>query len=264
MARWIVIEFTKKGLSRGSRINKRYPTYDKFVQEDQRRSNRRQIDFGVCWSEGPSRGVRVTWHAGSGELVAAGAGNGEPVEVIATIQSEHEILHRLENFEYASPSLRWVRRRACGWSVPLPPRGKRWLIEDSRKPEPRPTPPPASAPRAVGAYLGRKDVGPGEVLISDIEGQRPLYHHLAHSPTGFSWGYTGEGPHDLARSVLADRLGWVPNMLIYSEFCNDVVYRLPDDFILKFEEVDKWIREHSCLIGRNPKADLSDPIAAGR
>lgn len=34
-----------------------------------------------------------------------------------------------------------------------------------------------------------------------------LQHHPKHSPTGFSWGYAGSGPADLARSMLIDHLG---------------------------------------------------------
>lgn len=35
----------------------------------------------------------------------------------------------------------------------------------------------------------------------------PLTHHVRHSPDGFSWGYAGSGPADLARCLLIDALG---------------------------------------------------------
>lgn len=35
----------------------------------------------------------------------------------------------------------------------------------------------------------------------------PLVHRARYSPTGFSWGYDGAGPRDLARSLLAAVLG---------------------------------------------------------
>lgn len=34
-----------------------------------------------------------------------------------------------------------------------------------------------------------------------------LRHHAKHSPSGFSWGYAGSGPADLARCLLIDHLG---------------------------------------------------------
>lgn len=34
-----------------------------------------------------------------------------------------------------------------------------------------------------------------------------LPHYVKHSPTGFSWGFAGSGPADLARSLLIDALG---------------------------------------------------------
>jgi hypothetical protein len=33
-----------------------------------------------------------------------------------------------------------------------------------------------------------------------------LTHHVKHSPTGFSWGYGGSGPAELARCILIDHL----------------------------------------------------------
>jgi hypothetical protein len=36
---------------------------------------------------------------------------------------------------------------------------------------------------------------------------RPLPHLVRHSPSGLNWGFDGNGPRDLARSLLADALG---------------------------------------------------------
>jgi hypothetical protein len=38
----------------------------------------------------------------------------------------------------------------------------------------------------------------------DGYGTEPLKHHVRHSPTGFSWGYGGSGPAELARCILLD------------------------------------------------------------
>ena len=53
-------------------------------------------------------------------------------------------------------------------------------------------------------YLGRTD---GTVWVMDGDEVRPLPHHVRHSPTGFSWGYSGSGPADLARCLLLHALG---------------------------------------------------------
>jgi hypothetical protein len=36
-------------------------------------------------------------------------------------------------------------------------------------------------------------------------------------------GATAEPAHDLARNILYDRLGYVPGIVIYSQFCNDII-----------------------------------------
>lgn len=51
---------------------------------------------------------------------------------------------------------------------------------------------------------------PGDVVVFDGPPGAcgtPLRHHVRHSPTGFSWGYGGSGPADLARCLLIDALG---------------------------------------------------------
>lgn len=75
---------------------------------------------------------------------------------------------------------------------------------------------PAPPPPGVGgrrtycmnpATLG----GAGTVVVVDeTEGgptARLLPHHVRHSPDGFSWGYEGSGPAELARCILIDVLG---------------------------------------------------------
>lgn len=37
--------------------------------------------------------------------------------------------------------------------------------------------------------------------------ESPLRHVVRHSPTGYTWGYAGSGPADLALSLLVDALG---------------------------------------------------------
>jgi hypothetical protein len=63
-------------------------------------------------------------------------------------------------------------------------------------------------------YLGR--AGEHSVMVvptagdpGTLDDRKPyaLRHVVKHSPTGFSWGYDGSGPSDLARCILIDVLG---------------------------------------------------------
>ncbi|WP_425455110.1 DUF6166 domain-containing protein [Actinoallomurus bryophytorum] len=44
------------------------------------------------------------------------------------------------------------------------------------------------------------------VIESPLRTYRPLPHLVRHSPSGFNWGYDGNGPRDLALSLLTDAL----------------------------------------------------------
>lgn len=47
------------------------------------------------------------------------------------------------------------------------------------------------------------------VLVETPDGDviGPLRHVVKHSPSGYTWGYAGSGPADLALSLLTDALG---------------------------------------------------------
>lgn len=54
----------------------------------------------------------------------------------------------------------------------------------------------------------RKPDGQFAVIVEYRPGSyTPLRHIKRHSPKGFAWGYEGNGPRDLALSLLADALG---------------------------------------------------------
>ena len=83
-------------------------------------------------------------------------------------------------------------------------------------------------------YIGipHRDSISGQSLVSVSDGRKseplPLRLDLFnHSPTGFSWGYTGSGPAQLALALLADALG-----------DDDLAVRLHQDF--KFKVVACW------------------------
>lgn len=81
-------------------------------------------------------------------------------------------------------------------------------------------------------YRGRNEgtdtTGPHTVTVQrDGQGERPLVHQVHHSPDGFSWGYEGSGPADLARSILTDHLGRIPAPRLYQRFKRAFVARWP-------------------------------------
>jgi len=84
---------------------------------------------------------------------------------------------------------------------------------------------------AAKHYRGeRAQDGTALVCRTSIAGvERPLKHLVRHSPTGFNWGYGGSGPADLARSLLADFLGFDPPAAVYQAFKFDVLAHLPGD-----------------------------------
>jgi hypothetical protein len=83
-------------------------------------------------------------------------------------------------------------------------------------------------------YIGipHRESVTGQPVVTVCDGQKcqplPLRLDLFnHSPTGFSWGYGGSGPAQLALALLADALG-----------DNDRAIRLHQDF--KFKVVACW------------------------
>lgn len=249
--------------------NTRYPSQKDFYREDRNREKSDQMDFGVHWSDGTNWGHRVTWIKATGELIIVrGARSGDgAVELVTRIPTEWEVKRRLKHWAYAGTgrgSLTWLRRRARGWNVPLKPRSRLSLHQDEQPLKPWPSPTPPSLGQTTGAYLGsQRDDNHTIVDVSTPGDRRPLYHYVDSSPTGFAWGYSGSGPTDLARSMLADRLGYVPQSAVYITFRDEIIASLPDEFILTFEEVDRWIDEHRQLFAKNPRAEPFDPYAAG-
>lgn len=72
---------------------------------------------------------------------------------------------------------------------------------------------------------------------------RPLEHHVQHSPDGFSWGYAGSGPAELARCLLWDHLGEEPHPACYQAFKFDFVSSWPQGipWTLTSAEVSVWL-----------------------
>jgi len=83
----------------------------------------------------------------------------------------------------------------------------------------------------------------GKVFIGD----KPLSakESLAivnHSPTGFSWGYSGSGPSQLALALLLKYTDKKTACKWYQEFKFDKIATLPrDDFEFDSQEIVDWL-----------------------
>lgn len=77
-------------------------------------------------------------------------------------------------------------------------------------------------PHYVGEPGGHQD----NVKVVTRYGTSKLHHDVRHSPDGFSWGYGGSGPAELARCLLLDATGTDTG---YQQFKFDVVARWPMD-----------------------------------
>jgi hypothetical protein len=177
-------------------------------------------------------------------------------------RDHHHAGQLVEGWSYVH-ELRWARYRLRGWRVPPPPCAQWWQEFDRRPPIAWPSPPPPSVGRTIGAYYGRHIDHDSVVQIVDEAGERRLYHAVDSSPTGLAWGYSGSGPTDMSRSLLLDRLGYIPNSGVVFEFRDDVVAKLEAQFVLEFEEVDARIDAHGSLFAEDPRAEPLDPYAAG-
>jgi len=91
-------------------------------------------------------------------------------------------------------------------------------------------------------YVGKLcEDGAYRVVIEDERGgvsPLPLRLDLANkSPTGFSWGYSGSGPAQLALALLADAIGEKEALEVYQDFKRDYVAVLPAEWYIPEEDV---------------------------
>lgn len=74
--------------------------------------------------------------------------------------------------------------------------------------------------------------GPSQTLIN-------------HSPDGFSWGYGGSGPAQLALALLLHYTDRAFAMGHYQNFKFEVIAGLPqEDFKLPFKRVKEWVTDN--------------------
>lgn len=94
----------------------------------------------------------------------------------------------------------------------------------------------------TGSSKERNETGGFDVFIdgsklSPKEGQAIINH----SPDGFSWGYGGSGPAQLALSIMLVFVDKTTALRLYQDFKWEVISKLADDFTLSFEFVEDWI-----------------------
>lgn len=79
-------------------------------------------------------------------------------------------------------------------------------------------------------YTGVPGHGPGIVEVRHPNGRTVrLSHKVLHSPDGFTWGYGGSGPAELARSLLWDVMHEEPHPDLYHQFKWDVLALIPQN-----------------------------------
>jgi hypothetical protein len=64
-----------------------------------------------------------------------------------------------------------------------------------------------------------------------------------HSPDGFSWGYGGSGPSQLALALLLEATSKEEAVKCYQDFKWDVVAGLPESFSLNASVIYDWLEK---------------------
>jgi hypothetical protein len=99
---------------------------------------------------------------------------------------------------------------------------------------------------SVKLYKGKR-LPSGDHVVTDsygnaLDARQDLYNH---SPTGFSWGYSGSGPAQLALAILAD---YFSNDVKALQYYHDFKWRViagihTDEWILTGQEIDAAMAE---------------------
>lgn len=94
-------------------------------------------------------------------------------------------------------------------------------------------------PLIEGFFSDQKVLIDGELL--DIE---PSLRIRTHSPTGFSWGYSGSGPAQLSLAILLKFTDQNTAQKLYHDFKWDFISKLPQKDFGAMIDVQNWIKKH--------------------
>ena len=85
--------------------------------------------------------------------------------------------------------------------------------------------------------------GSVRVRVEQDGAVRPLAHAAGHDSGRFDYGYDGSGPADLARSILADYLGYAPKWRVYRAFLHQFIVPLDrsEPWTLTEAEISAWL-----------------------
>lgn len=110
---------------------------------------------------------------------------------------------------------------------------------------------PGETGEDVKGYRGEysSSAGPMDVYKvvngQDIEELDPRHDEVNHSPSGFSWGFNGSGPAQLAYAILADAFDSEFAGEHYQQFKKDVISQLPDnDWYLTEKEIKSIVKTY--------------------
>lgn len=92
-------------------------------------------------------------------------------------------------------------------------------------------------------YAGRCDDKTETVTVDGIP-LDPRFNLAMHSPSGFSWGYGGSGPAQLAIAILADCVGIDNAKRFYQDFKWQIVcgWELREPWTITETEIRAWLR----------------------
>ncbi len=100
---------------------------------------------------------------------------------------------------------------------------------------------PQPTPDTITGYMDTCNVLVGMKLLNPINSQRLRNH----SPDGFSWGYGGSGPAQLALAILLELTNPKFALGHYGDFKWEVIAKLPQtDFQIPTGFVMNWILQH--------------------
>ena len=88
------------------------------------------------------------------------------------------------------------------------------------------------------------------VLIDGVElDPKPSQAIINHSPDGFSWGYCGSGPAQLALAILIKFIDQETALKLYQHFKFNVVARWPqgNDFGIPFD-LEQWFAKNKSFL----------------